>query len=37
VSVFPADATPANVYLIVVEWVQAGRASAARFALTVQA
>jgi len=37
VSVSPADGAPANVYLIVVEWAQAGQASAARFALTVQA
>ncbi len=36
VSVSPADAAPASVYVIVVEWVQAGQASAARFALTVQ-
>jgi len=37
VSVSPADGAPSNVYVIVVEWVQAGQASAARFALTVQA
>ena len=37
VSVSPADEAPASVYFIVVEWVQSGQASAARFALTVQA
>ena len=37
VSVSPADEAPASVYLIVVEWTQAGQAPAARFALTVQA
>lgn len=37
VAVSPVDQVPANVYVIVVEWAQAGRAAAARFALTVQA
>lgn len=37
VAVSPADAIPANVYFIVVEWAQAGQVAAARFALTVQA
>lgn len=37
VVVSPAGEIPANVYVIVVQWTQAGRAAAARFALTVQA
>jgi type IV pilus assembly protein PilV len=36
VRVSPADAAPANVYLILVEWVQAAQAADSRFALTVQ-
>jgi type IV pilus assembly protein PilV len=37
VLVSPAGAAQANVYFIVVKWAQGGQASAARFALTVQA
>ena len=37
VRVTPASESAANVYLISVEWVQAGQSATARFALTVQA
>jgi type IV pilus assembly protein PilV len=37
VAVSPAGQVPANVYVVVVEWAQAGQTAAARFALTVQA
>ena len=37
VAVTPVDEVPANVYVIVVEWTQAGQTATARFALTVQA
>jgi type IV pilus assembly protein PilV len=37
VAVSPVDQAASNLYVIVVEWAQAGEAAAARFALTVQA
>ncbi len=37
VAVSPIDGLPASLYLIVVEWTQTGQATAAWFALTVQA
>lgn len=37
VEVSPVGDSPARVFVIVLEWTQAGHAAAARFALTVQA
>jgi type IV pilus assembly protein PilV len=37
VRVVPGAGVPQNIYLILVEWAQAGQATSARFALEVQA